>query len=77
MIIEVWVKPGSKKGDLVIPAEGGDRWTAFVAARPVNGDANASVIALIASQLGVPKSSVMIKNGHNSRRKLVEIKLPF
>lgn len=73
MIIEVWVKPGSKKGDLVIPPKGNEPWEVFVAAKAIDGDANSSVINLLASHLGVPKSSVSIKNGLRYRRKLIEI----
>lgn len=73
MIIEIWVKPGSKRGDLVIPGDGKTPWTVFVAAKPVDGDANASVVKLLAAHFGVPSRKVSIKSGHTSRRKFILI----
>ncbi|MBO9559443.1 MAG: DUF167 domain-containing protein [Caulobacter sp.] len=44
-----------------------------VAAPPVEGAANAALLALLAKTLGVPKSSLSIASGAGARLKLVEI----
>lgn len=44
-----------------------------VAAPPVEGAANAALLALLAKTLGVSKSSVSIASGVQARLKLVEI----
>lgn len=74
-IIEVWVKPGSKKGNQVIPGADGELWTVYVAAKPVEGVANDAVTSLIAAHLGLPKHAVTIKSGTRSRRKLIRLRM--
>jgi len=44
-----------------------------VAAPPVEGAANAALLALLAKILGVPKSSLSIASGARARLKLVDI----
>lgn len=44
-----------------------------VAAPPVEGAANAELIAFLAKKLGVPKSAVRIVQGERGRDKLVEV----
>jgi uncharacterized protein (TIGR00251 family) len=46
---------------------------ARVAAAPVEGQANASLVKLLARTLGVPKSAVTIAAGETSRIKAVDI----
>ena len=46
-----------------------------VTAPPDGGKANKAVCALLAKELGVPKSSVRIKRGDTSRHKLVDTPL--
>ena len=45
-----------------------------VAARPVEGRANAAAAALIAQALGVPATSVVLERGQRSREKRFEVK---
>jgi uncharacterized protein YggU (UPF0235/DUF167 family) len=45
----------------------------FVCAAPVDGEANKSVIALVARVLGIPKSSIAIKRGEASRDKVLAL----
>lgn len=71
MQITVRVKPGSRKGPLVEPAD--DYFTVYVQQRAVDGQANAAVIDLLAQHFGVPKSRVEIVRGHTSRTKVVRI----
>ena len=44
-----------------------------VRARPVEGEANAALILLLAKSLGVPRSAVSLARGGQSRRKMIEI----
>ncbi|WP_420479139.1 DUF167 domain-containing protein [Brevundimonas sp. FT23028] len=44
-----------------------------VRARPVEGEANTALIKLIAKTLGVPKSSVTLERGGQSRTKMLSI----
>lgn len=47
-----------------------------VRARPVEGEANAALIKLIAKTLGVPKSAVTLARGGQSRTKMVDVAGP-
>ena len=51
----------------------GDRLKVAVTAPPVDGDANAAVVALLARTLGVPRAQVTIVQGPSGRRKRVRI----
>jgi len=44
-----------------------------VRARPVEGEANAALLKLLAKTLGVPKSAVALARGGQSRTKLLTI----
>lgn len=44
-----------------------------VRARPVEGEANAALILLLAKSLGVSRSSVSLARGGQSRLKMIEI----
>jgi uncharacterized protein (TIGR00251 family) len=63
------VKPGSREDELSELDDGS--WLARVKAPPVDGKANAAVIALVASHFGVRKAQVRIKSGATGRHKLV------
>lgn len=65
------VKPGSRVDELIELDDGS--WVARVKAQPVDGKANAAVIALVAAHLGVPKARVSIKSGASGRSKLVQV----
>ncbi len=51
----------------------GDAWRAWVRGAPVEGKANARLIALVAAYFDVPKASVDIIRGHGSRNKIVRV----
>ncbi len=65
------VSPGAKTTCLV--GRHGEAWKVRVAAPPEDGRANAAVIALIASVVGVPARTISVVSGHGSRDKLVEL----
>ena len=52
----------------------GDRVKLAVTAPPVDGEANAAVIELVAKTLGVARAAVTITAGHSSRRKSVAVR---
>jgi uncharacterized protein (TIGR00251 family) len=70
-IIEVKVKPNARRS-LLARAEDGS-WLAQLKAAPVEGKANAELIALVARHFGCAKAAVSIKAGASGRRKLVKI----
>ena len=69
--LRVTVKPNARVEELVPQEDGG--YLARVKAPPVDGKANAALVALIAGQFGVPKSKVSIKSGVSGRMKRVLI----
>lgn len=52
----------------------GDRVKVAVTAPPVDGEANAAVIELVAKSLGVARAAVAITAGQSSRRKTVAVR---
>jgi uncharacterized protein YggU (UPF0235/DUF167 family) len=68
------VKPGSKKGPLVVAGDDGSL-TVFLQQRAIDGAANEGLMAVLASHFGVSKSRVTIEAGFNSRIKRVSIDL--
>jgi len=68
----VLVKPGSRRGPVVIVEEDGSL-TVHVRERAVEGAANEGVVAAIAAHFGVRRSAVTIARGHTGRRKLVDV----
>jgi len=70
MRIEVKVIPNSSKNELVKTETG---YRARIRCAPVEGRANEALIALLAKELGVPKSNIEIVKGKTSRNKTVVI----
>lgn len=69
--LKVKVKPGSREEALVEQADG--TWLARVKAPPVDGKANAALIALVATHFGLRKAQVTIKSGASGRLKWVQL----
>ena len=69
--LKLKVKPGSRDESLIEQEDG--TWLARVKAPPVDGKANAALIALIAAHFGVRKAQVTIKSGAAGRMKLVQL----
>ncbi|MGQ9836437.1 MAG: DUF167 domain-containing protein [Cyanobacteriota bacterium] len=65
------VKPNARQSALVQEPEG--RWLAWLQSPPVDGKANAELIALVAKQFRCPKSAVTIKSGQSGRIKLLVV----
>ena len=70
--ISVKVKPNAKASALEEEPDG--TWIARIKSAPVDGKANAELVALVARRLGVAKTSVTIKSGAGSRLKVLQIK---
>ena len=56
-----------------VDAEGRPVLKVRVRARPIEGEANEALVKLIAKALGVPKSTVAIQRGGQSRTKILLI----
>jgi uncharacterized protein len=69
--LRVKVKPNSRVEEFAALADG--TWEARVKAPPVDGKANAALIALVAGHFKVRKAQVRIKSGASARFKLVQI----
>ena len=68
----VTVKPGSRRGPLVVPEADGSL-TVHVRERAVEGAANAGLIAALAAHFGVRRREITIVSGAASRRKIVDV----
>jgi len=73
VILRVKVKPNSRRSSLRQEADGS--WLACVKASPVDGKANAELVALVADHFGCRKSAVAIKSGASGRIKLVSVEV--
>lgn len=71
MIYSVVVKPGSKKGPLIV--SNGNELVAYMREKPIDGQANAALIKLLASHFHVSKTSIRLKSGARGRKKIIEI----
>jgi len=70
-IIQVKVTPRARESSLTQAADG--TWVAKLKSPPVDGKANAELIALVVEQFGCRKAAVSIKAGASGRMKLVRI----
>ena len=71
VILRLHIQPGAKKTE--IAGLHGEALKIRLAAPPVDGKANASLIEFLARQLGVAKSSVELISGDTSRAKRVRV----
>ena len=71
MKIKVRVKPNSRVSTLDEQDDG--TWLARIKSPPVDGKANAELVALIAQRFGLRKAQVSISSGAGARMKLVDI----
>jgi uncharacterized protein (TIGR00251 family) len=68
----VRAKPRASRSRVVGVKEG--ELQVSLAAPPVDGEANAELVATLARVLGIPKRDVAIVRGESSRTKLIEIR---
>lgn len=73
-VILVKVRPNGRESALDELSDGS--FAATLKAPPVDGKANAELVALVARHFHVPKSAVAIKTGAGARIKRVTVDLP-
>jgi uncharacterized protein YggU (UPF0235/DUF167 family) len=70
-ILHIKAKPNARVSALTQQADG--TWLAQLKSAPVDGKANAELVALVASTFGCTKSAVTIKTGAGSKLKRVTV----
>lgn len=71
VLLSLHVQPGAKKTEF--SGAYGSAIKLRLAAPPVDGKANACLIAFLAEYLGVPRRNVSLLSGETSRSKLVRV----
>ena len=72
MRITVYLKPGSKRDDMVVENTDGSL-TIFTKEPAIDGRANTAAIRLVAAHVRVAKTRVVLLRGRTARRKVFEI----
>jgi uncharacterized protein (TIGR00251 family) len=67
--IDCWIQPKSSKS--CFSGIHGESLKIKIAAAPEDGRANEELCSFLGKNLGIPKSAVVIRSGHSSRRKIV------
>jgi uncharacterized protein len=70
-VLQIKVKPNARASSLSLLDDG--TWLAQIKSPPVDGKANAELMALVAKHMGCRKSDVTIKVGAGGRLKLVTL----
>ncbi len=71
VVLELHVQPGASR--TAVAGRHGDALKIRLAARPVEGAANAELVRFLAEAFGVPRRDVTIEAGAASRRKRVRV----
>jgi uncharacterized protein (TIGR00251 family) len=71
LTLRLHIQPGARKTEIV--GSHGEALKIRLAAPPVDGKANAALIAFLAGELGVPKAQVELVGGASSRGKLLRV----
>lgn len=74
LLLQIKVTPRARASSLTQTADG--TWIAKLKSPPVDGKANAELIALVAEQFKCAKSAVSIKSGASGRVKFVSVERP-
>ena len=74
LLLQVHVQPGASRTE--VAGLHGDCLKIRLAARAIDGEANACLIGFLADALGVAKRAVSIDGGTTSRRKRVSVQSP-
>lgn len=72
-LISIHAQPGASRSE--VAGVHGDALKIRIQARPVEGAANAALLAFLAKQMGLPKSALELVAGDTSRTKRVRIPL--
>ncbi len=73
-VLRVKVKPKARVSRLEPQPDGS--WLAQLKSPPVDGQANAELVALVAQHFQCPKSAVVLKAGQSGRTKLLVVHAP-
>ena len=73
-LLELHIQPGAKKSE--VAGLHGDALKIRIASPPVDGKANAALVAFVADALDVPKSAVRVVRGEAARRKCLHVAAP-
>lgn len=68
--IKIKVIPRSRKQ---VVKSGGEQWTAWLKALPIDGKANRELILVLAKYLSIPQSEITVVRGARSKIKTVDI----
>jgi uncharacterized protein len=71
VILNLHIQPGAKKTEVV--GLHGDALKIRLAAPPVDGKANAALVAFLAGKLGIGKAVIEIVSGQSARTKRIRI----
>jgi len=71
VVLTLHIQPGARKTEVV--GRHGEALKIRLAAPPVDGKANACLLAFLAERLGVAKSQVALISGESSRAKRVKV----
>ncbi|MBQ0753976.1 MAG: YggU family protein [Gammaproteobacteria bacterium] len=74
LLLHCYLQPRASKTEVI--GEHGGAIKIRINAPPVDGEANAELIAFLAKQFGVNKSAVHIDSGAGGRRKTVRVQNP-
>jgi uncharacterized protein (TIGR00251 family) len=74
LVLTLHVQPGAKRTE--VAGTHGDALKLKLAAPPVEGKANAALIAFLAERFGVPQRAVTLLRGETSRQKVLRIESP-
>lgn len=74
LLINLKIRPKASRDGFAGPQQ--DRLRVWITAPPVDGQANAHLIAWLAGQFGVAKSAVSIEAGQNSPCKRIRVRSP-
>jgi uncharacterized protein len=69
--LRIRVKPGARVSDL--KKQGDGTWLALLKSPPLDGKANAELIALVAAHFKLRKAQIRIRSGAAGRLKLVQL----
>ncbi|MFZ5451319.1 MAG: DUF167 domain-containing protein [Thermodesulfobacteriota bacterium] len=70
-LLRLTIVPGASRTEVVGLL--GDRLKVRVAAAPEKGQANRKLLEFLAARLGLPKKTVILRGGAQSREKVVEV----
>jgi uncharacterized protein (TIGR00251 family) len=74
LVLTVHAQPGAKK--TLVTGLHGSALKLKLAARPVEGAANAALVEFLSETFGVPKRQVVLESGDTSRHKRVRVQAP-